>query len=111
MHTFLAAQAAGADEQEAIGETELGPGFRLRSRPKYGRVDAVRDDVDTRRVEAMRTAGVGNLLVGGHDRLAVPEDPPVSLGEMASRERDKPTFLPDYVQRSPRHEADAARSP
>ena len=101
MDTLLAAEAAGADEQEAIGETERGPRFRLRLGPEHGRVNAVRDDVDARRVEAVRTAGIGNLLVGGHDRLAVPENPPVRLGEMASRERSKATFLPEQVQQTP----------
>jgi hypothetical protein len=101
MDTLLAAEAAGADEQEAIRKTERGSGVRLRSGPKYGCVDIVRDDVDTRRVEAVRTTGVGDLLVGGHDRLAISEDPPIFLGEMASRERDEVTLLAEHVQRTP----------
>jgi cephalosporin hydroxylase len=100
MDALFAAEAAGADEQEAIGETEDGPGFPLRSGPKYGCVDAVRDDVGTRRIEAVRTAGVGNLLMGRHDRLAIPEDSPVSLSEMASRERNEVSLLAEHVKRS-----------
>ena len=101
VHAFLTVQAPRADEEEAIGEIELCPRFWLRSRSKDGRVDAVGDYVDTRRIEAMRTARVGNLLLGGHDRLAVAEDSPVSLGEVASRKPDEPALLTDYVARSP----------